>query len=379
MYKAIYAIFWGNNFKESWYIRLKNSLINIPRYELIYNFNKSNKKSQKIVSILIILLKSLWQIKRKSIVFYNIPVIKSSIPAITVKYLKSCTIVWDYDDTSFWNDIDFLSYTEISHRKESKLSAQFFETLSFKTADFIIAGSRNIKNFCDFNNKNSILVLNWFDPKVFDESLIKHKNQRREDVKKYFKIKEKNLIIWFTGSIRKMQENDNLFKKFFSKIYTFKNIQFIFMLNGDKEAIDELISFSKKEKIQNVSITWDIFHKDLPWFIAWFDFWLDSTVLTGFEKLDGFQNNSRSGLKVKEFLSLNTPIICWDCWEHRYDLQIAYPKSYWKLLYKNWEECYNFFWLLNFEIVKEIQWEYNIEFRKIFELKEVSKEVLNLI
>lgn len=377
--KKIYILFWGESFKESWYIRLKNILISLDDYQIVKLFTWNNKFI-KILSIFILITKALIVVPRKSIVIFTIPIIKSSIPAFVLKKLKWCKIIWDYDDSSLGNEIQFDDYKQILSKKYKFWTPQYLELFAFKNSDIIIAWSENIYNFAKFNSKKAIKVLNWFDPKLFSVEFLNDSNKSKKLLHKKFNFKQNKIIVGYIGTFRNFSLD--IFKTFFKSIKSYSKYQFIFMLNGGKDtnSILKLNEYLLSNNITNISFTFDIFHDELPKYVAWFDMWLEGTLLYFDESIIyKFQNNSRSWLKWKEYMSLNIPMITTFWIEHKNDLQIAYPNFYEKLICYTRDDFYQKLNNFSFKDISKIKQDYQLKFRDIYDIYSISNKLKNYL
>ena len=117
MNNKIYIIRWWWTRKESVNIRIDNlfcsfSKENLVDIEIDY---LPNNILLKIIVVLLLAIKSLFLVPRNSIVFCNVALIKASIPALLLKKLKNCYVIWDYDDTSFWNKLTINDFETIKN------------------------------------------------------------------------------------------------------------------------------------------------------------------------------------------------------------------------------------------------------------------------
>jgi hypothetical protein len=85
---------------------------------------------------------------------------------------------------------------------------------------------------------------------------------------KKFNFKQNKIIVGYIGTFRNFSLD--IFKTFFKSIKSYSKYQFIFMLNGGKDtnSILKLNEYLLSNNITNISFTFDIFHDELPKYVA---------------------------------------------------------------------------------------------------------------
>jgi hypothetical protein len=108
--------------------------------------------------------------------------------------------------------------------------------------------------------------------------------------------------------------------------------------------------------------------------------WLEGTLLYFDESIIyKFQNNSRSWLKWKEYMSLNIPMITTFWIEHKNDLQIAYPNFYEKLICYTRDDFYQKLNNFSFKDISKIKQDYQLKFRDIYDIYSISNKLKNYL
>jgi glycosyltransferase involved in cell wall biosynthesis len=231
------------------------------------------------------ILKSIILIKNDEVVYASAPLISSALPGIIVKKLKGNVLVVDWDD----------AFMDFKKQKPSFFSINYWEYKSIEMADKVVVVSKKLKKIASsIKGKKNVLYL----PNGVDTTLFKSR-------KKY-----SGNVIGIVGYIGKIG-NKFAYNEMASAS---KYINAKFMVVGFGKGLPDFKKYLKENGLEDkFEFIGYVDHKKLPFYIDKMDICL---VPFG----DFFTSETRSSIKIKEFMSMEKPIVASSVGENIIDL-----------------------------------------------------------